>query len=53
MICNFSEIDDIQNFVLMIYRNKLRMIYKAHALILVRYYAIINSPINKNLTEEM
>ena len=28
--------DDIQNFVLMIYRNKLRMIYKAYALIYLR-----------------
>ena len=28
------RLDDIQNFVLMIYRNKLRMIYKACALIL-------------------
>jgi len=28
--------DDIQNCVLMIYRNKLRMIYKAYALIYLR-----------------
>jgi hypothetical protein len=33
--------DDIQNCVLMIYRNKLRMIYKAYALILVRLCGII------------
>ena len=33
--------DDIQHSVLMIYRNKLRMIYKAHTLILVRFCAII------------
>ena len=36
---------------LMIYRNKLRMIYKACALIYFRKCDIINSPINKNLTE--
>ena len=32
-VCFFLRLDDIQNFVLMIYRNKLRMIYKAYALI--------------------
>ena len=42
--------DDIQHFVLMIYRNKLRMIYKACALIYLQKYDTINSPINKNLT---
>ena len=30
------QLDDIQHFVLMIYRNKLRMIYKACALIYLR-----------------
>ena len=35
--------DDIQNCVLMIYRNKLRMIYKAHALIYLPKCDIINS----------
>ena len=43
--------DDIQCFALMIYHNKLWMIYKAHALIYLRECGIINSPINKNLTE--
>ena len=33
--------DDIQHFVLMIYRNKLRMIYKAYALIYWRKCDII------------
>ena len=41
--------DDIQCSALMIYRNKLRMIYKAKALIYLRKRDIINSPINKNL----
>ena len=31
--CIFLRLDDIQCFALMIYRNKLRMIYKAYALI--------------------
>ena len=31
--CISLRLDDIQHFVLMIYRNKLRMIYKAYALI--------------------
>ena len=42
--------DDIQTFGLMIYRNKLRMIYKAYALIYFRKCDIINSPINKNMS---
>ena len=33
--CIYLRLDDIQHFVLMIYRNKLRMIYKACALIFV------------------
>ena len=37
------------SFAMMIYRNKLRMIYKAYALIYMRKCDIINSPINKNL----
>ena len=36
----------------MIYRNKLRMINKAFALIYLREYVIINSPINKTLATE-
>ena len=32
----FQRLDDIQHFVLVIYRNKLRMIYKAYALIYSR-----------------
>ena len=35
------------------HRNKLRMIYKAYALIYLRKCDIINSPINKNLTKEI
>ena len=37
---SYLRLDDIQHFVLMIYRNKLRMIYKACALIKVRLYVI-------------
>ncbi len=37
------RLDDIQHFVLMIYRNKLRMIYKAYALIYLRKCDIIPS----------
>ena len=47
---SYLRLDDIQCFALMIYRNKLRMIYKAYALIYLRKCDIINSPINKNLT---
>ena len=43
------RLDDIQNFAWMIYRNKLRMIYKAYALIYLRKCDIINSSIDKNL----
>ena len=39
--CIFLRLDDIQNCVLMIYRNKLRMIYKAYALIYLRKCDII------------
>ena len=39
--CIFLRFDDIQPYGLMIYRNELRMIYKAFALILVRFCAII------------
>ena len=46
------RLDAIQTFGLMIYRNKLRMIYKAHALICLQKCDIINSPINKNLTRK-
>ncbi len=35
------RLDDIQHFMLMIYRNKLRMIYKAYALIYLRKCDII------------
>ena len=41
--------DDIQCSALMIYRNKLRISYKACALIYLRKCDIIDSPINKNL----
>ena len=44
--------DDIQCFALMIYRNKLRMIYKAYALIYLRKCDIIGSPKIRNLTGE-
>ena len=43
------RLDDIQHFVLMIYRNRLRMICKAHALIYLRKCDIINSPKIRNL----
>ena len=49
LACILLRLDDIQCFALVIYRNKLRMIYKAFALIYLRKYGIINSPINKNL----
>ena len=49
--CIPLRLDDIQTVGLMIYRNNLRMIYKAYALIYLRKYGIINSPINKNLQE--
>ena len=49
LACIYLRLDDIQPYGLMIYRNKLRMIYKACALILVRLCDIINSSINKNL----
>ena len=41
--------DSIQTFGLIPYRNKLRIPYKAYALIYLRKCDIINSPINKNL----
>ena len=57
--CIFLRLDDIQHFVLMIYtplgvigmreRNKLRMIYKACALICLHKYDIINSQLIKIL----
>ena len=47
--CILLRLDDIQHFVLMIYRNKLRMIYKAFALIYLRERGIMILPINKNL----
>ena len=34
--CIYLRLDDIQPYGLMIYRNKLRMIYKAYALIYLR-----------------
>ena len=51
--CISLRLDDIQCSALMIYRNKLRMIYKAYALIYLRKCDIINSPINKNLTRRL
>ena len=45
----FLRLDDIQCSALMIYRNKLRMIYKAYALIYWRKCGIIYPSINKNL----
>ena len=47
--CILLRLDDKQHFVFMIYRNKLRMIYKANALIYWRKCDIINSSIDKNL----
>ena len=47
---SFLRLDDIQTFGLMIYRNRLRMIYKACALIYFREYIIINSPKIQDLT---
>ena len=38
---SFLRFDDIQHSVLMIYRNKWRMIYKAYALIFLKLCAII------------
>ena len=49
---SYLRLDDIQCFALMIYRNTLRMIYKAYALIYCLKCAIINSQINKNLQVE-
>ena len=49
LACIPLRLDDIQTFGLMIYCNKLRMIYTAFALIYLRECVIINSPINKNL----
>ena len=43
--------DDIQCSALMIYRNKLRMIYKAYALVYMPKCDVTNSSINKNLAE--
>ena len=48
--CISLRLDDIQPCGLMIYRNKLRMIYKAYALIYLQKHGIIKSSINKNLT---
>jgi len=39
--CIYLRLDEIQNFVLMIYRNQLRMIYKAYALIYLQMCGII------------
>ena len=39
--CIFLRLDEIQHCVLMIYRNKLRMIYKAYALICLQKCGII------------
>ena len=50
--CILFRNDDIQHFVLMIYRNKLRIPYKAYALIYLRKCDIIDSPIIQNLTGE-
>jgi hypothetical protein len=44
--CIFLRLDDIQCYALMIYRNKLRIIYKAYALIYLQKCGIIDSPIN-------
>ena len=50
LACISLRLDDIQTFGLMIYRNRLRMIYKACALIYFREYIIINSPKIQDLT---
>jgi len=51
--CILLRLDDIQCSALMIYRNKLRMIYKAYALICLQKCDIINSTINKKLTRSV
>ena len=45
------RLDDILPCGLMIYRNKLRVIYKVYALIYLQKCDIINSTINKNLAD--
>ena len=51
--CIYLRLDDIQIFGLMIYRNKLRMIYKAYTLIYLRSCDIIKPRMQPTKTDVM